>query len=123
MAGREEREFFVNFVPIPPDQLWGEDKGCEARVCDGPLENDACSVQVKGGPQEGTLTLNVPLFNRLFNRIHHNHHHNDYDDNYNYNYNNNYYYHNDYNDYNHDNYYNYNHNHNNNHHDYCTTSS
>ncbi|VDL66056.1 unnamed protein product [Nippostrongylus brasiliensis] len=29
IVGRGEKEFFVTFDPIPPDQLWGEDKGCE----------------------------------------------------------------------------------------------
>ncbi|WKX88274.1 hypothetical protein Q1695_008148 [Nippostrongylus brasiliensis] len=62
----EGKKFYVQFDPVPEEALWGEDRGCEARMCDSPMPEAKCFGQGKSDLQKDTIELQVPLYNTRY---------------------------------------------------------
>ncbi|WKX88280.1 hypothetical protein Q1695_008152 [Nippostrongylus brasiliensis] len=60
------KKFYVQFQPVPVEELWGKDEGCEARLCERPVPRPKCYAIGKGVPQWGSIELEVPRYNKRY---------------------------------------------------------
>ncbi|WKX88285.1 hypothetical protein Q1695_008154 [Nippostrongylus brasiliensis] len=65
VQGQWVNEIIVTFTPVPEEDLYGVDKGCEVRACDSISVDEKC-VKKRGDPGEKKFHLQVPKYNVLY---------------------------------------------------------
>ncbi|WKX88286.1 hypothetical protein Q1695_008155 [Nippostrongylus brasiliensis] len=65
VQGQWVNEIIVTFTPIPEEELYGADKGCEVRACESVHLDEKC-VKERGDPGEKKFHLQLPKYNVLY---------------------------------------------------------
>ncbi|VDL76377.1 unnamed protein product [Nippostrongylus brasiliensis] len=65
VQGQSVKEIIVTFTPVPKEELYGVDKGCEVRACESMHLDEKC-VKKRGDPGEKKFHLQVPNYNVLY---------------------------------------------------------
>ncbi|WKX88281.1 hypothetical protein Q1695_008153 [Nippostrongylus brasiliensis] len=65
VQGQSAKEIIVTFKPVPKEDLYGVDKGCEVRACESIHLNEKC-VTDRGDRGEKKFYLQLPKYNVLY---------------------------------------------------------